>query len=326
MIIDNIALERQIRLILSTFENVTNGNNYYQFRCNVCGDSKKSKHKRRAYILTSKTPYMVFCHNCFYKKTVISWMKEFYPAYYRDYIKEILQPKNEKNKQLQIIQNPRIRKKSKEQEHTKHFVHIKSGITPLFANAIKLCIDRKIPEEVWSKWFVATNGMYKNRLIIPFFDDKDKIYYYQGRKLYEYMEPKYLSRAGNYNNIYNYYNVDKSKPVIVVEGPIDCIFLENSIACTGVKIDDTKLKVFKNKRFLIDYDGKTFDTKKKIIELLTRGEYVFNWKKFIKEYRLPVRDKWDVNDILLHINKNSFSYEELEPFFTNSIFDKVYFV
>ena len=260
--------------------------------------------------------------------TVLSWMKEFYPAYYKDYYSELLRTKEHNQKPLPKIKNPKVKNKSPEKEYTKYFVPILKKNTEIFERAINLCVNRHIPTEIWQKWFVATDGRFKNRLIIPFFDKNNKIYFYQGRSLFENMTPKYLSRAGEYISVYNYYMVDKNKPVQVVEGPIDSIFLENSIAVTGVKIDDERLKEFPNKRFLIDYDGEgdSNKTKKKVIELLTRGEYVFNWKKFMKVYKIPNKNKWDINEVILYLNKDKFTYDELKPFFTNSIYDKVYFV
>jgi len=323
---DDIALERQIRLILSSFDNVTESYDYYNFRCNVCGDSKKSRSKKRGYILKRKKPWMYFCHNCFYKKPVVYWMKEFFPIHYRDYYRDLVRSKKPHKKPIPKIKNPKVKKRNAEKEQTKFFIPIKKGITPPFAKAIRLCINRNIPEDIWSKWFVATGGTYNNRLIIPFFDDKGKIYYYQGRALYDYITPKYLSRKGKHNSIYNYYTVDDNRPVVVLEGPIDSIFVENSIAVTGVKIEEPLLKKFKQKRFMIDYDAQTPETKAKTIELLTKGEYVFCWQKFIKKYQLPKKNKWDVNDVLLYLKKDNFMYEELEPFFTNSIYDKVFFI
>lgn len=324
-----IALERQIRLVLSTIEGgVIEGSDYFQFRCPICGDSKKSKSKKRGYILKRKKPFMYYCHNCFIKMPVEKWLKEFYPAYYKDYYSEILLSNGSKKKQkpLPKVKNPTIKKRKPEQEHTKHFVPILKGSNNLFEKAINLCEERKIPKEVWTKWFVATGGMYKNRLIIPFFDNNGKIYYYQGRSLLPNMEPKYLSRAGDYISIYNYYHADVSKPVVVLEGPIDSIFVENSVAVTGVKIEDKNLKKFPQKRWLIDYDRDTDDTLKKALELLSKGEYVFCWKKFMKVHHLLQRPKWDMNDLVLHLGKDKFTYEELEPFFTNSLYDKVLFI
>ena len=321
---NNVALDRQIRLILNSIDGVVERDGYYNFRCPVCGDSKTNKSKKRGYILKNKHPYMIFCHNCFYKKPVLMWMKEYYPINYKDYYREILQTQNVKTP-IPIVKNPTIRKKNPEKEHTKHFIPILNGDTPIFEVAKKLCEDRNIPKDIWSKWFVAVGGMYKDRLIIPFFDDKNKIFYYQGRSLNGQM-PKYLSRSGKHINIYNYYTVDRNKPVVITEGPIDALFVENGIALTGVKIDDPLLKDFKHKRFLIDLDTKTDDTKKKTIELLTRGEYVFCWKKFMKAHKIPMRDKWDVNDVLLYLKKDKFTCDDLEPFFTNSIFDKIHFI
>ena len=69
-------------------------------------------------------------------------------------------------------------------------------------------------------------------MIIPYYDNDNKIYFYEGRALIN-IEPKYLSRVGDYNNIYNYYTVDKNKIVTVLEGVIDSLFIENSISLTG---------------------------------------------------------------------------------------------
>jgi len=324
---DNIALNQQVRSILSTFSNVTESSEYYNFRCHICGDSKKSKYKKRAYILTKRTPWQYFCHNCGYKKPVYLWMKEFFPTNYKDYISETLRLKdNNVEPKVQPIQFKQTKVKLDEQEHTRHFIPILKGSNILFDKAIKLCKSRRIPEVIWHKWFVAVDGMYKNRLIIPFYDDKGKIYYYQGRRLDDRMEPKYLSRPGsNHNNIYNYYTVDYNKPVIILEGPIDSVFVDNSIAVTGVKMNDPKLDIFKYKYFLID-DDPTPETHKIIIELLDRGNYVFCWNKFKKTFQLPKKPKYDINDTILYLNKDKFTFEELEPYFTNTIYDKVLFI
>lgn len=322
---NEIALERQIRLILNTLKNVTEGYNYYNFRCHICGDSKKSKSKKRGYILKQHKPWVYYCHNCFYKKPVLSWMKEFFPIHYKDYFREVLREKKDKVNPLPKVEIKKVKKIDDEKDQVKYFIPIKKGITPAFAKAVRMCLDRKIPEEIWSKWYVAIGGKYSNRMIIPFFDQNNKIYYYQGRSLFG-QDPKYLSRKGKYNNIYNYYIVDKNKPVIILEGCIDSIFVENSVAMTGVKIEDKKLKEFPHKRYLIDFDNETEETKKKTIELLSKGEFVFCWKKFMKAFNLPIKSKWDINDVCIHLNREKFAYSELEPFFTNSLFDKVFFI
>jgi hypothetical protein len=315
---NDIALERQIRLILSTFQNVTVTQDYYLFRCNICGDSKKSKYKRRGYILKTKHPYMYFCHNCFAKMSVVKWMKEYFPIHYKDYYRELVRTKEQNVKPLPKIKNPIVKKNNEEKGQTKFFIPIKEGITPLFVKAVLTCIDRRIPEEVWSKWFVSIGGIYNNRMIIPFYDDKNKIYNYQGRALYNEMTPKYLTRKGEHNCIYNYYLVNKNKPVICFEGIIDCLMVPNSIAICGAN-KDVDLSIFKEVYYLLDNDE---TGKQRSKTLLQQGKSVFIWKKFAKNFEYKVKD---LNELCIKINK-TFEFEELKPYFSNSLFDEVFFI
>lgn len=323
---NEIALERQIISILNTyFYPFLTGKDFYNFRCNVCGDSKKNKFKKRGYLIKKRDkPWHFYCHNCQTSMSATKWMKEYFPLYYKEYIREILN--NKKESVIKPIITGHINKENlMEKDDIKFFIPILKGKGKLFEDAIKFCKDRMISENVWSKWFVAINGRYKNRLIIPFFDHNGKIYYWQGRALKDEMIPKYLSRLGDqFNNIYNYYNVDKDKEVIILEGPIDSEFVENSIALTGLKINDDKLMTFKKRYFLLDYDK---DGKKKSLKLLENGEYVFNWNNFIKDNNLPKKDKWDINEVCIFLHKvNKFTFNELKIYFTNSIYDKINFI
>jgi hypothetical protein len=331
---NKIALERQIEDVVSSFGHIIRGHNYFNFRCQICGDSKKSKLKKRGYILTSKNPWIYFCHNCFYKKPVIIWLKEYHPQNYRAYIEECIRL-NKNDEKVFVVKNPGLKPRKEvievhtdkiinpEREHTKFFIPILNKNSLQFTKAQQICQSRRIPEDVWTKWFVAIDGMYKNRLIIPFFDNKGKIYFYQGRALNDYMIPKYLSRSGDHNSIYNYYNVDKSKFVNVTEGPIDSIFVENSIAMTGLKEDDHRLNDFLFKRFILDNDNAG---KEKSIKLMDLGYSVFLWELFIKKYGLSNNIK-DINDAVINLNMNRlFKSEELNPFFSKNTFDKIYIV
>lgn len=335
---NEFALERQLKIILSVhFSNTFEKSDYYNLRCNVCGDSKKSRNKKRGYILKRKKPWMYYCHNCNCEMPVEKWMKEYFPSYYKDYLREILS--EVKTKEV-VVKNPEIRHKNnesidEEKQNTKFFVPILKGTGELFDIAKEFCHSRLIPESIWHKWFVATNEMYKNRIIIPFYDADNKIYYYQGRSLYDYMIPKYLSRKDpscNLNSIYNFYNIDKTKPVVILEGPIDSLFINNAVAITGLKIKDEKLQENLNslprRYYLLDNDE---DARKKNLQLLEScinsyyGEHVFMWDKFLKANNYPFVK--DINELCIRIQKrNQFTFEELEPFFTNKLYDKIYFM
>lgn len=337
------VLEKHIITILTTYFDGVNLNNplRYNFRCNVCGDSKTNKFKKRGYILKDHNPWIFYCHNCQAKMSAEHWMKEFFHSEYMQYRRELMYRNNSDKleEQKNILINKTIERQNrikdfkkseeeKEQEAMKFFVPINKGDNKIFDIAKKQCQKRLIDEEIWSKWFVAVDGKYKNRIIIPFFDDKNKIYYYQGRSIYSNMIPKYLSRFGdNHNNIYNYYNVDKEKNVIVLEGLIDSLFVENSIAMTGLKIEDKKLNNFENKMFLLDDDDAGNE---RSLKLLQEGKYVFKWKEFLKDLNVPrkpdKKDKWDVNELCMYINrKEMFKLDEIEKYFTNNFYDSIFF-
>ena len=166
--------------------------------------------------------------------------------------------------------------------------------------------------------------MFKGRIIIPFFNDKGRIYYYQGRKFNNEYGVKYLSRFGNHDvNIYNYYNVDMTKYVIILEGPIDAIFVENAIALTGLKVSDKLVSDIPKKVFLLDND---ISGNKKALKLLSKGNNVFIWEKFLKRYECSSEVK-DVNDFVLY-NKEGIiklTLDIIKPFITNKSCDKIFF-
>jgi hypothetical protein len=321
----SMALEMEIKNVLNSFfSNVYDSGTSYNFRCNVCGDSKKNKSKKRGYILKANDPWMYYCHNCQCSMSVEKWLKEFFPLNYKNYVSEMMKLKSGTKAETSLTKKfNNIKTKRKEKNSTfdekKEMLNFKKLIE--YPELIEYCKKRKIPEEIYLKWYYAETGMYNNRLIIPFYNDKGKIYYYQGRTMNDRV-PKYLSRKGDYNEIYNYYNVDKEKPVIILEGPIDSIFVENSIGVTGIKVNN--LDNFKHKYFLLDND---LSAKTKTLKLLKLGNYVFNWTLFLKKYNCTDKIK-DVNDFIL-FNKDGIeklTWDIIGGFFTNSIFDKIYFI
>jgi len=325
LIQNDVILDQYLKTILSIYFTDVNFDNprHYHIRCNVCGDSKKSKYKKRGYILKDKQPWIYYCHNCGYKKPVTLWMKEYFPLEYKQYIKDILQPTKKR-----IVNKNTITKTTinyDELKDIRFFVPILKGSGQLFELAIKQCEQRLIPKDVWLKWYIATGGRFKNRLIIPFYDCKERIYYYQGRHIFETLMPKYLSREGyGLNSVYNYYLVDENKPVSILEGPIDSLYIENAVGMTGLKLDLKELNKFKNRYFILDGDK---SGNERAIQLLERNEYVFCWKKYIHDIVLPSREKWDINDVIIYTNRTTkFTYDELKPYLTNSILDKALFV
>jgi hypothetical protein len=331
--LNEFILDKYLRIVLnshrSLFGDVSSNREGYNFRCNVCGDSKRSKYKRRGYILKRKSPWMYFCFNCSVSIPAHVWMKKYFYQHYAEYVKESMQLDDIKPKEqiLPEIKHEVERPNITESEDLQYFKPICLGQGRLFDLARELCISRCIPTHVWKKWFVAVDGKYVGRLIIPFYDRDGNIYYFQARSLYKKASNKYINMVENRDEaIYNYDFISRERPVVLVEGPIDSLFVENSIAVLGLKFSEVvKAKVEELSPFyLLDFDKDGLENSYK---LLLQGKPVFLWERFKHEYNLPNREKWDLNDAYIYLQRTSpFTFEELQPFFTTSVFDKIHLV
>lgn len=320
---NQILIEIELRNIVNTYFE-----GRFNHRCVVCGDSLKDPHKKRGYILYEDNSWYVYCHNCGYSSNAKYWIKTYFPQNYDNYKRELFKinykPSNivtHQNVLNELIAKAKLKQKERHIDESKEIKTFKK-ITK-FENACNYCIHRKIPESVWSKWFYSVDGCYKDRIVIPYYDLNQEIYYYTGRTLNPNNVVKYLSRKGeNLNSCYNLYNVDNSKPVFILEGPIDSIFVENSVAMTGLKF--SVVENINNKYFLFDNDttGYKFSLKK-----LQEGNYVFLWKKFLNTYRVYKNVK-DVNDFILYNDSNitNLTADMILEFFTNNINNKIYLI
>lgn len=332
---NTIILEKYVRIALGTFDSrAIFRYDQIMTRCPICGDSK-NKSKKRGYILkhNPKNPgmWVYQCHNgdCPANDaiSVVNFLKNYFPALHGQFRREITLAKGftKREEPAQPIEVETAPKEEyNEQEDTKFFKPILKGSGILFDKAIELCRSRKIDPDIWTKWFVAVDGRYKHRLIIPFYNNTNMIYYYQGRSLDDNIKPKYLNRKTNKDDgIYNFYNVDPTKPSCILEGPIDSMFIKNSVAVLGLKYSDEVQKKLDTLKcyYLLDNDKDGLAKSKK---LLCEGKYVFNWTKFLKAEGICVKIK-DINDYVCLRDIDSVDFETLAPYFTNSIFDKIYF-
>lgn len=316
------VLEKHVRIVLNSyFGDVFETSEYYNVRCNVCGDSEKDIYLKRGFLLKTKDPWVYYCHNCNTSTTVIKWMKEHYPVHYKNMMMDVMRNKKDSTPSNISFKQKRSSSDRDETEDTKGFQKLTK-----FHDCVEYCESRKIPKEIYSKWYYCTTGIYYGRIVITFRNKQGRTYYYQCRSFNNKNGVKYLSRFGDHNSIYNYYNVDSELPVIILEGPIDSIFVENSIAVTGLKLRGDKLNKFKKLYFLLDNDKSGY---KKAAELLDERKYVFNWIKFLKDYPCDKKHKIkDVNEFIL-INPHGITkltWDIIEPYFTNNPIDKMYFI
>jgi hypothetical protein len=115
---------------------------------------------------------------------------------------------------------------------------------------------------------------------------------------------------------------DLSRNFTVFEGPIDAMFMTNSIGLTGVKKQIVDFNEIPTTRYFFDND---YEGKIKMIEKLKSGQTVFLWSKFLGDYNIPSKKVKDLNDLVKYEYQNRTGcLQHLENYFTNNHLDLIF--
>lgn len=268
-------------------------------RCPICGDSEINLNKTRGYFFLNGNTYFYKCHNCGVSFNIYKFLEIISPVLYKQYCLERFTDKNGDDPVVPTIQHNDC---SLEIEYEK--------IEELSADhrAIRFLESRRIPKDKW-KHFGYTKlfgtfarqinknySMFEDeRLLIPIHDEHNQFIGAQGRA-FGNQKPKYitLKRDDSVKLIYGLNTVDRSKSVLVVEGPIDSLLLPNAIACLGVGNFLEIRTNFPNQDliFIVDNEPRNKTVVSTIKQLIENKEKVCIFPNFIKEK--------DINDMVLN--------------------------
>lgn len=293
------------------------------FRCHVCNDSQTNKLKARGYLYEKDSHIHFKCQNCgashgfgYFLKTVDHTI---YEEYRLECIKETGTKKVEWKPDIGKFTKPRF-------SHYKQLESLKK-ISQLPQNhpALLYVRERKIPSHTHYKLYYApkfaawVNTIVPDkletefdepRLIIPFIDQNGYLFGFQGRSFKKNTKLRYITIMLDETKP-KVFGLDKVKPsedVYILEGPLDSLFLPNSLAMAGSDVSISTL-VSKEKAVVVyDNEPRSKEICKKILTTIDHGYRVFVWP-----------DKWsakDINDLVLtgvepaeileEISKNTF--------------------
>ena len=224
--------------------------NLFNFRCPHCGDSKKSSSKARGFVYRKKNDMFFKCHNCGVGQTLGNLIKFLDPTMYKEYVFERFKDGKVESEKPEFDFTPSKILKSKT-AHERTLESLKRFDKLVTTHpAKKFIFDRLIPKEHWDKFFFCpnfyewTNSIVPNkfpslkydhpRVVIPFYDRAGKFFAFQGRAFGK-EQPKYITIKFDETKqkIYGLDRIDLNKPVMITEGPIDSLFLDNAIALAG---------------------------------------------------------------------------------------------
>ena len=221
----------------------------YIFRCPLCGDSQKNRNKTRGYIYQKGQDALFYCHNCHASMRFGNLLKNVDPELYKEYVQERFLEKNTGERKDSPVDITKITRPNFMKESPLKKLKKVSQLDPDHP-AKKYVMSRKIPTHFHYKLFYTpkfkqfVNTIIPDkfdlstgdepRLIIPFLDKDKNCFGFQGRSfkkdgiryitiMFDESKPK----------IFGLDDVDFSRRVYVVEGPIDSMFIPNCVAMAG---------------------------------------------------------------------------------------------
>jgi len=292
------------------------GDNLWNFRCPYCGDSQKSRTKARGFVFRKKNDLFFKCHNCGVGASLGNLVKTIDSKTYKDYIMERYKKGVETHSSPQPefhFNAPVFRKKG-------IFEGLKSiKNLPDDHPARQIVERRKLPLESLSDLYLCesfykfTNTVIKDkfpslggdhpRLIIPFRGEDGEVFAYQGRAFGE-EQPKYITIKidADRDKIFGLDKVNKSKPILVVEGPLDSLFLDNCIAVAGADFSNMEGDL----TVIYDNEPRNKEINKQIEKTINQGKSVCLWPDTMKCK--------DINDMVIA----GYTKEELQEIITNN--------
>jgi len=294
------------------------GDNLWNFRCPYCGDSQKSRTKARGFVFRKKNDLFYKCHNCGVGASLGNLIKTVDSKTYKDYIFERYKKGVETHSSPQPefkFNAPVFRKKgileglqsikNLPDDHPAKQIVEKRKLPLESLSDLYLCESFfKFTNSIIPKKFPSLDGDHP-RLIIPFRDEGGEVFAYQGRA-FGRENPKYITIKidEERDKIFGLDKLDKDKPIFVVEGPLDSLFLDNCIAVAGADFSGVKGDL----TVIYDNEPRNKEINKQIEKTIDQGKSVCLWPDQMKEK--------DINDMIIA----GYSKQELQEIITDNTF------
>lgn len=278
--------------------------NSWNFRCNICNDSVTNRFKKRAWIYEKKGNYFFHCFNCGTSHTYRNFVHKYFPDIHKTVVKSSFKNQISETEQLKTI--------SEAMKTYSDFPLISCDKLDKDHKAYKYLQERKIPLESFSLIHYAeefvkfTNQITNNkhsdwkfedsRIVLPFRKRDKTIFAYQGREIEEgFLRYLTVKIDNDHPKIFGIERIKWDEKVVVVEGPLDSLFIEsNGIAFGGADLSiENLLKFFSKDQLIIcmDNEKRNKEINHKIERFLQNGFSVCLWPDGLAN---------DINDNILN--------------------------
>ena len=293
-----------ISLVSSRLEKFSRKNeNLFNFRCPYCGDSQKNRNRARGYFYRHKGSFIYKCHNCGVGRTLSNFLKDQDPHLYSEYVMEAYRegstgkgtkiplPDLKFKKptfQADIFSNLE-RLSDLNKSHPARRMIEKRQLPPDSLNQLYFCPKFQEWTNQHKKTFNDTR-YDESRIIIPL-KDKDGVFGYQGRAI-ESSALRYITVMLDEDKpkIYGLDKIDETKPIYIVEGPFDSLFLDNAVAMVGSDFNPRTCG-WSDYIWVYDNEPRNRQIVERISNSIDRGDKVVIWPQQVT--------KKDINDMIV---------------------------
>lgn len=274
----------------------------YSCSCPICheGDTGIGNIKR-CYYLPDRD--IIYCHRCGWSSKPRRWIKEVGGMSDEDINREIIEDdydylslddgvsefKPEENIIDDLPKSPINLSDALQWEYYKDNISVKSVYHYIKSRRLDQAVNKP------DKWYTTIkDNLHYGRLIIPYYDENDKIIFYQSRDVTGKSDIRYLSKNHGIKSVFNYNKIDYNKKnYYIFEGPFDACFVKNGVAVGGINGGTSKFTGIQDKQLgnILDLDriwvldSQYLDeaAREKSEILLNDNEKVFIWPKSIGE-------------------------------------------
>ena len=269
--------------------------NLYNFRCPICGDSKKNKSKTRGYLYAIKADVNFKCHNCGSSMTFSNFLKKIDTTMHKQYVFERF--KNNKTGRGTVVEEPEFKFEAPKFSPKVDLPKASEiSAAKLYLEKRNLDPTKFYYTDKFKAWVNTLVEKFDNieydepRIIIPLIYENQLIGF-QGRALGP-NSVKYITimLEENAPKVYGIDKINEKEPIYIVEGPFDSHFLDNSVAMVGADLD-TRPFGWSNYIWVFDNEPRNREIVNRISKTIDRGEQVVIWPNNIPEK--------DLNDMVL---------------------------
>ena len=304
------------------------------FRCYVCGDSKKSTNKKRGWILDKGNKAFYYCHNCGYSRPLDYFLKDHFHSLYDEYVTDIVMEKKSLNRNVPkkqdvkpldklVMAQPKFTNKSSPLRRIKKVSSLPSD------HPVKKYVEkRKIPAKQhyrlyyapkFNKWVNSIipdklNTKYDEpRLVIPLIDKNDVMFGFAGRSFDPKASLRYITIMIDEEmpKVFGLDTVDFDKKYYVVEGQIDSLFLTNAVAMAGADGNTHALENVDNAVFMFDNEPRNKEIVARMVKVIERGDKIVilphSVSKYGKDINEMVMNGLTTADIELLLDNHTYS-------------------